>query len=127
MAEPGKHSAASGCSPGGGPKSVLSGDITDRQRADHELESRVRQQTTVAELGQRALSGLDLPALMEETAAAVARTLGVDYCEILESSGDEATMRLRAGVGWEAGVVGRATSMRDPGRMRATRSGAMNR
>ncbi len=107
MAEPGKHSADSGCSPGGRPKSVLSDDIIDRQRADHELESRVRQQTTVAELGQRALSGRDPQALMEETAAAVARTLGVDCCEILESSGDEATMRLRAGVGWEVGVVER--------------------
>ncbi len=110
MPEPERHAASSECSPGGGQVAVISRDITDRERAGHELRSRVRQQMTVAELGQRALSGLSLPALMDETVAAVARALGVDSCEILESSGDDVAMRRRAGVGWKVGVVGQTTS-----------------
>ncbi len=108
MLEPGEDSASSVDPPDGGQGGGISSDVIDRERADDDIESRVRQQTTVAELGQHALKGLDLQALMDEAAAAVARTLGVDYCEILESSGDDAAMRLRAGAGWKVEVVARA-------------------
>ena len=45
--------------------------------------------------------------------ATVAETLAVEYCKVLELlPGDEA-LRLRAGVGWQAGLVGTATVSTD--------------
>jgi|SRR5262245_24203978 len=39
----------------------------------------------------------------------VVRTLGVEYCKLLELLPDETALLLRAGVGWTDGLVGRAT------------------
>ncbi|QLG26255.1 PAS domain-containing protein [Halorarum halophilum] len=74
-----------------------------------ELETRIRQQKVVAELGQQALETDDLDRLMHDAVAAVAETLDADYCKVLEllPGGDE--VLLRQGVGWQDGLVGSAT------------------
>ena len=81
-------------------------DITEEKKVQQELDSRTRQQQVVVELGQRALSGLALPQLMDETARLVAQTLDLDQCSILELLDGEETLIMRAGAGWPAGVVG---------------------
>jgi PAS domain S-box-containing protein len=88
---------------------VYSRDITDRKRTEKEIERRTHQQALVAELGRQALAETDLLALMDQAVSLVAQTLDVEYCKILEllPEGDE--LLLRAGVGWEEGLVGRAT------------------
>src|SRR5215207_7610141 len=88
---------------------VYSRDITDRKRTEKEIERRTHQQAVVAELGRQALAETDLLALMDQAVSLVAQTLDVEYCKILEllPEGDE--LLLRAGVGWEEGLVGRAT------------------
>jgi len=48
-----------------------------------------------------------LSALMNEAVSLTAQTLEVEYCKILERLSDD-TLLLRAGVGWEPGVVGQA-------------------
>src|SRR4030095_9257389 len=73
------------------------------------LEERVRQQAAVAEISRRALQGIELSALMDQTAALVTQTLGVEFCKILELSSDKQTLLLRAGAGWKEGCVGAAT------------------
>jgi PAS domain S-box-containing protein len=78
-------------------------------KAGVELRARARQQAAVAELGQRALAGPDLDSLMSEALAVVAQTVDVEYCSVLELLPDGQTLRLRAGVGWAEGEVGRAT------------------
>ncbi|QIN83499.1 PAS domain S-box protein [Rubrobacter tropicus] len=87
-------------------------DVTEQRRVEGELRVRVRQQRSVADLGRRALSA-DVSSLMEEAVARVAQTLGVRYCKVLEllPEGDE--LLLRAGVGWDEGLVGRATVSSD--------------
>ncbi|MEA3202432.1 MAG: hypothetical protein QOI63_98, partial [Thermoplasmata archaeon] len=82
-------------------------DVTARRRLESQLESRNRQQTTVAALGQHALSLPSLDGLLSVVAQEVATTLEVEFCKILEltPSGD---FRLRAGVGWRPGLVGAA-------------------
>ncbi len=82
--------------------------ITERRHAEEALEARVRQQAAVAELSQRALAGIELSTLMDEATVLVARDLGVEYSNILELS-DDAMLLLRAGTGWDEGLVGRAT------------------
>ncbi|MEW6493233.1 MAG: PAS domain S-box protein [Cyanobacteriota bacterium] len=87
----------------------MAADITDRKRAEDELRARARQQEAIAQLGQQALSGIDLTTLMQEATSAIAQTLDVEYCKVLEllPSGD--ALLLRAGVGWHQGLVGHAT------------------
>ena len=84
-------------------------DITEQRRAEEELETRMRQQTSVVELGQLALTGGSIRSLLEETVALVAKTLAVDYCSVLEllPSGD--SLVLRVGRSWEAGLLDKAT------------------
>jgi hypothetical protein len=76
---------------------------------------RLRQQAAVAELGQQALAGTDPATLMTDATALVARTLGVEYCAILELLPERDVLLLRAGVGWRPGHVGHATVPAGPG------------
>jgi PAS domain S-box-containing protein len=84
-------------------------DITERKRAEEGLRARARQQALVAKLGQHALAGTDLSALMDEAATVVVQSLGVEYSQVLELLPDTNTFLLRAGVGWKEGLVGHAT------------------
>lgn len=81
-------------------------DITQEKTVQQELDSRTRQQQVVVDLGQRALSGLSLPQLMDETVELVAQTLDLDQCSILELLDGEDTLIMRSGTGWPGGVVG---------------------
>jgi PAS domain S-box-containing protein len=82
-------------------------DITERKRVEAELLARARQQAAVADIGQRALGGAELQALIDEAVALVARTLDVEYCKVLELLPDGQALVLRGGVGWKAGSIGR--------------------
>lgn len=73
------------------------------------LQTRVHQQSVVAELGQRALHSSDLVAFMDTTAISLARTLAVEFVKVLELRPEENHLLLKAGVGWSAGYVGHAT------------------
>ena len=99
-------------------KAVLSvfSDITDRKRAaaqEQELLAsihlRARQQAAVAYLGQQALAETDLSVLMDKAAVLIAQTLDVDYCQLLELLPSGHAFLLRAGFGWQPGLVGSAT------------------
>src|SRR5215211_5923021 len=83
-------------------------DITERKRAEKEIENRAHQQAAVAELGHRALAETDVQSVMEEAGALIVQTLGVEYCNIQElfPTGEEPL--LRAGIGWKEGLVGHA-------------------
>ena len=74
-------------------------DITQEKTTQHELDGRTRQQHVVVDLGQRALSGLSLPQLMDETVELVAQTLDLDQCSILELLDGEEMLIMRAGTG----------------------------
>ncbi len=84
-------------------------DITERKRAEEAIRARARQQAVVAALGQRALGGVDLSTLLEETVACLARTLDVEYAKVLELLPEGDALLLRTGVGWQEGCVGHAT------------------
>ena len=81
--------------------------------ANDALDARAHQQAAVAELGQRALESGDLPALMDRAARLLATMLAVGWTAILELSRDGRELRLRAGVGWEPGLVGTYTAPAD--------------
>ena len=83
-------------------------DVTDRQKLLRELRVRAKQQEIVARLGERALIEGDLQKLFDETAAAIADILDVEFVKILELVPGDAELLLRAGVGWSPGLVGTA-------------------
>ena len=54
-----------------------------------EVATRARQQAAVAELGQRALAGLELDELIQAAVDSTARELGTDYVSVLEVTGEQ--------------------------------------
>ena len=85
-------------------------------RGRDELRARASRQATLAELGQRALSGMALDELLDAAASAAARELGADQVAVLELTGDGRGLLARAGVGLPDGVIG-GVLPRDPGRL----------
>ena len=69
------------------------------------LATRERQQAAVAQLGKEALSDIEVSLVFNKTTALVMQTLNVEFCEILESLHD-GPLLLRAGAGWDGGLVG---------------------
>ncbi len=84
-------------------------DISQRRRAEEGLKARVRQQALVAELGRRALMGIDLQQLMTEAVNLICSELSVDHCNVLELLPDGRVL-FQAGVGWKEGLVGHAAT-----------------
>ena len=77
--------------------------------SEGELQTQVRQQEVVAELGQQALEMDDLDQLMHDVTVTVAETLDTAYCHVLELLPEESEFFLRQGTGWDEGTVGSAT------------------
>jgi two-component sensor histidine kinase len=73
------------------------------------LRQRIRQQEILAELGVNALQGATLEKLLADTVRLTAEGLRTDFCKILEHIPAEKRFLVRAGVGWDAGVVGIAS------------------
>src|SRR5580692_9422685 len=79
-------------------------DLTGRA-----LRQRIRQQELLAELGVLALQRTDFLSMLNHTARVTAEGLGAEYCKVMEYIPVENRLLVRAGVGWEEGVVGTAT------------------
>ena len=86
---------------------LVTTQISERKHAEAALHTRARQQEAVAQLGREALLGNDLGFLMDLATAVVADTLGDTRSMILEFLPESGKLRLRAGVGWRQGAVGR--------------------
>lgn len=79
------------------------------KQAEAMLKIRARQQSAVAQVGQLALTDVNLSTLLAEVTARVTQTLEVEYCLILELLPGGESLRVRAGVGWEEGLLEQAT------------------
>jgi diguanylate cyclase (GGDEF)-like protein/PAS domain S-box-containing protein len=80
-------------------------DVTGRKHAEAEAAQRTAQQAAVAALGVAALEGTEVASLMDDAVELVARTLDVEFCELLELTDDREALVLSAGVGWRPGLV----------------------
>ena len=79
-------------------------DLTGRA-----LRQRIRQQELLAELGVLALQPTSFIGMLDHTARVTSEGLGAEYCKVLEFLPAENRLLVRAGVGWEEGIVGSAT------------------
>jgi two-component sensor histidine kinase len=73
------------------------------------LRLRIRQQELLAELGVLALQGTSFIEMLDHAARVTAEGLGAEYCKVMEYMPTENKLLVRAGVGWDEGVVGHAT------------------
>ena len=73
------------------------------------LRTRLEEQSVVARLAQQGFRATELSPLLDQVAGLVATTLGTEFCEVLELQPRDQSLLLRAGVGWNDGLVGRAT------------------
>jgi diguanylate cyclase (GGDEF)-like protein len=80
-------------------------DVTAQKRAEVEARQRTAQQSAVAALGVTALEGFPTAQLVDDAVAAVASTLEVDLCELLEPTETREGFLLSAGTGWDPGLV----------------------
>ena len=80
-----------------------------------ELAFRLRQQHRLAELGRLALCEGGLDDLLEAAAELCAKGMETELCKVLAWRPDEDRFLVCAGVGWNDGVVGRATVPADMG------------
>src|SRR6188508_2387926 len=81
-----------------------SDDLTGRA-----LRLRIRQQELLAELGVSALQGTEFMELLKHVVRLTAEGLEAEYCKVLEYLPSENRLLVRAGVGWDEGVVGSAS------------------
>jgi two-component sensor histidine kinase len=70
---------------------------------------RIRQQEILAELGVSALRGTAFETLLDQTVRMVAEGLEAELAKVLEYIPAEKRLLMRAGIGWDAGLVGNAT------------------
>ena len=75
---------------------------------ERELNSRLRQQAAIAQIGQLALACTDLHGLMQEIVELTAQILDVELCKILELAIGGDKLLLKTGIGWQEGLVGQA-------------------
>src|SRR5689334_21619387 len=73
------------------------------------LRVRIRQQELLAQLGVLALQGTSFIEMLNHTARMTAEGLEAEYCKVMEYLPAGNRLLVRAGVGWDEGVVGSAT------------------
>jgi PAS domain S-box-containing protein len=88
---------------------ALQAEIFERKRIQEAMQASARQQEAVAAIGEHALTAATFASLYNAVCERVTRTLGVEFCKILELQPDGQALVLRAGVGWKDGLVGHAT------------------
>lgn len=88
-------------------------DITHRKANEQIIRTRAAQGAVLAEFSQQALDSSDLEAFLNEAVATIARTLNADLCRFLAIPAPGNIVIARAGFGWKAEHLGKATPITD--------------
>lgn len=84
-------------------------DVTDHVRIEDELRRRLRQQQGITHLGTFALKEDDLDKVMQRAVEVAAEIFEVPLTKILQFGDAADSLDLRAGCGWQDGLVGNAS------------------
>jgi PAS domain S-box-containing protein len=90
-------------------------DVSERRRTETLLAARARQQATVAQLGRDALRSPSLDTLIDQATRAVAETLDVEFCQIVEVDHAGGAFRWRSRYGWPTSALGPHTILEPAG------------
>ena len=80
-------------------------DVTRLRETANRLSRREQASAVIARLGLRALEEKQLLGFMDQVVRETRRILDVDFCKVLELHPDGRSLLLRAGVGWQEGLV----------------------
>lgn len=83
-------------------------DVSTRVRSENELRRRLRQQQAIESCGSFALAEDDFQATLQRVTETAAEVLDVPLTKVLQLSNSADQLLLRAGVGWNDGLVGSA-------------------
>jgi two-component sensor histidine kinase len=84
---------------------VETAPILKRSSANDVLSARLRQQELLSNLGVTALRAVPLQELLDEAVSACADGLGAELCKVLEFLPGENRLLMRAGFGWQEGLI----------------------
>ncbi|NMH58878.1 chemotaxis protein CheB [Alteromonas ponticola] len=90
-------------------------DVTKLKVTANRLKASSEQHAVIAKLGLKALSSEDTANLMDQLVREVTHTLKADFCKVLEYQPEQGQLVVRAGIGWNSGVVGNAAVPADSG------------
>ncbi len=76
-------------------------DITARKLAQAEIQSNIRQQDVVVQLGKQALSGANLSELFDKTVSIITNVLDAEFAKVMQASPDGKSLIFRAMKGWD--------------------------
>src|SRR5262245_19180578 len=85
-----------------------------RRESARQLQVRAEQQAAIVALGQRALAGSDIVALLDDAARTLCSTLGAELCHVLELDAFGAQLVLRAAMGSASDLVGQPVGPPSP-------------
>lgn len=85
---------------------TISGDSSLSKHVGSELEALLKQQSSLARFGELALRSENLDEILTEVCRLVADALGTELAKVLELQEDGQTLLVKAGIGWNPGVVG---------------------
>ena len=91
------------------PRAVVEASPVGELGWESSAKIRIRQQEILAELGVLALQGTPFEELLLATARLTAEGLKAEFCKVLEYQPNHARFLVKAGVGWDADVIGVAT------------------
>lgn len=83
-------------------------DVSKRKESEQRFHALAEQQMAIAEFGSLALVGIDPAVLMEDAVEVARRHLDMEFAGIYERLPDGRALRLRAGAGWPADLIGEA-------------------
>lgn len=83
-------------------------DVSEKVRSEQELERRLHQQRAVARFGSFALAETDFQKVLDEAVRIAAEVLAVPLTKILQFANSADHLILKAGIGWNHGMVGHA-------------------
>ncbi|MBC8412936.1 MAG: PAS domain S-box protein [Nitrospira sp.] len=84
-------------------------DITERKEIENELRQFNRKQLAIGQLGAMALSDAPLDLLFNQAIELSSHILEAELCKILKLSSDAKSLLFISGIGWNKGLVGKAT------------------
>lgn len=101
-------------------------DITRLRYAVNNLKASGKKHAVIAALGIKALSTDNMNEFMEQLVREVAHTLKVDFSQVLQYQPEYKQLLLKAGVGWQQGLVGEMTFNADASTLAGSTLGSSN-
>ncbi len=87
----------------------VSEDLTKSRKTEQFIENHIHRQALIAQFGLETITEKNIDNSFKRATLLLAKILDVEFTKVLEILPDKKFLKLRAGVGWHEGLVGKAT------------------